>query len=166
MNTGVVQGNAQLTNAQISGGNLVYCGTLTQSGVSILDGSFIQQCNAFDFQDSCSFIDYWSSKFAGMAATGTATVSSGQFTLTGVASVQVNVFNIPSSAWATVNQLTINSGAGTFVIVNIDGGSNSFTNFGTTLVGGIDVQHVIYNFYQASSLSVSSIAVEVRRCVS
>lgn len=149
-------------NSAIDNGNLVYCGSLSQSASTVTDGTFVNGCNAFDFQDSCLFVNYWSAKFSGLAATGSASVSSGHYTLTGDASVELNVFSISGADWASIASLTVNSEAGTFVVINIDGSADSFSTFITTLEGGIDVQHVIYNFYQATSLTVSDIAVEVR----
>lgn len=142
----------------------MYCGLLSQLDSALTDGNFVNSCNAFDFQDSCLFINYWSTIFSGLASTGTASVSFGHYTFTGDVTLEVNVFSVAGSDWATVASLTINSGPGTFVIININGGSDGFTSFRTTLQGGIDAQHVIYNFYQATSLTVSSISVEVCMC--
>lgn len=160
-NTGVVLGNASLFTSGIDNGNLVYCGVLTHFATSVANGNFIHDCDAFDFQDSCLFIGYWTTLFSGLASTGVASVSSGHYTLTGDANIEENVFNISGSDLAAIASLTINSGSGTFVIINIDGTVDVFSSFVTTLEGGIDVQHVIYNFFEATSLTIADIAVEV-----
>lgn len=160
-NTGVVQGSASLTNSAIDNGNLVYCGSLSLSQTKVTDGSATYNCNSFDFQDSCLFVNYWATKFGGLAPTSVASVSTGHYTLTADASLNENIFSVSGSDWAAVASLTINSGPGTFVIINIDGDADVFSSFVTTLVGGINAHSVIYNFYNATSLTVSSIAVKV-----
>ena len=55
--------------------------------------------------------------------------------------------------------LTIKAPAGSTVVINVDGATNKMTNFGTTITGTTR-QRVLYNFSEARTLSISSVAVQ------
>ena len=62
-------------------------------------------------------------------------------------------------AAATHFGLTITAPSGSTVLVNVDGTNDSFFSMGITL-NGVDNQHVLYNFSQATNLLVDQIGVE------
>ncbi|GEM_PF-1805868 len=100
-----------------------------------------------------------SSELKGLASTGT--VASGQYTpgnvtLTGSTS-GVNVFNIDGSQWSQFYALTF-SGLGSGAIVNISG--SSLTNFVNLNFGSLSADQVIFNFYDATNVSMSGMNVK------
>jgi choice-of-anchor A domain-containing protein len=158
---GVIQGAGNVANFQVSGGNLVYCGKLTQSELAVNGGNLIQSCDRFDFAGTNAFVSDFSSTFQKLPPTGAPTRVDDEFTFDAAAGVEVNVYDVQAALFDSIQQLNINAPAGVFVVINIDGTTNTFQNFQTTLAGGIDQQHIIYNFYQTTSLTVQDIAVEV-----
>lgn len=93
-----------------------------------------------------------SASYAGMASTGTATTAPyqpGNMTLTGSTS-GINVFTIDGNDWSQLYSLTF-AGLGEGAIINISG-----TNLGNYVgfnYGGLAAENVLFNFYEANSLS-------------
>jgi choice-of-anchor A domain-containing protein len=52
----------------------------------------------------------------------------------------------------------IDAPAGATVVINASGSNFTVANTGFTLTGGITVDHVLWNMYQATTLSLSSIS--------
>lgn len=160
MNAVVIQGTASLSNPTVSGGNLSYCaGAIT--GGSVSNGYLSQNCSAFDFAGTNAYLSSFSSYFTSLATTGTPSCSYGTCTLVGVNGV--NVFNLSSAALSSMSSLIISTPSmnSSLVVVNINGTVNSFSNFGTTLNGGITAPYIIYNLYETTTLTFSSITVMV-----
>lgn len=68
----------------------------------------------------------------------------------------VNVFNITGSEWASLGKLTF-SGPGTGAIVNVSG--TSLSRFVNLDFGNLAVDQVIFNFYEATSVSMGGMHV-------
>jgi choice-of-anchor A domain-containing protein len=83
------------------------------------------------------------------------TASGTTWTLTGTSST-LNVFNLNAGTYtgATIN---ISAPAGSTVVVNVVGGTDSFTG-GSINYTGVSSNDVLFNFNTASSLSLSNIA--------
>lgn len=154
-----MQGNAQLTSGSIVGGNTVVCGSLSHSSFSF---KLVQSCDAFDFAATNAFLDGFMAAFS-QSPTTPYSCSSGSCTLTGTVGSEINTFYLSGTTVASMSSLTIHSGADTFVIINVDGASNAMANFTVGLEGGIDNQHVIFNFYETTSLTISGVTVQVGR---
>lgn len=160
-NAAVVQGHARLSSGTISFGDTVVCGSVSKSSsFSFPGGSLVHSCNGFDFSNTNLFLEYFSTYFSSQAPTSHYVCRYSSCTVTGTRAV--NIFAIPSATFGSMNELTINSAANSFVIINVDGATNSMENYAISLEGGIDNQHVFYNFYQTTSLTIYGIAVEVR----
>lgn len=56
--------------------------------------------------------------------------------------------------------MTIDVPSTATVVINVDGKNDFMRNFGFTLKGGIDVSHILFNFYEAKSLTLSGIGIE------
>ncbi len=70
----------------------------------------------------------------------------------------LNVFNISGTNLANARNVTITAPAGSTVLINVAGTSDTLHNAGV-LVNGTSRQKVLFNFASATSLSVSSSAV-------
>lgn len=72
----------------------------------------------------------------------------------------VNVFSVQGSDLANTHTLTISGSASTSVVINVSGTAASLASMGMFLAGGITHDHVIFNFFEAQTLSVRDIQVE------
>jgi choice-of-anchor A domain-containing protein len=94
-----------------------------------------------------------SSRLASLAVNGTTTIEPwGGVMLRGTAP-DVNVFQVSASSFTGAKLLSIDAPAGSLAVVNISGGSATFTGFGHSFSGGIDQHGVLYNFPEATSLT-------------
>lgn len=116
----------------------------------------------FDFDAVQNYLYSMSSSLAALAPNGTTTISFNQVHLqtTNPLSTLV-VFNVTGAQMAAAAGagLYIDAPAGATVVVNVSGATDSMTSMGIFLSGGVDRQHVLYNYYQASSLTINSIGV-------
>lgn len=114
----------------------------------------------FDFAAVESYLLAQSNSLANLAPNGTTSINFGQITLNAAGPPSsLYVFDVSGADLAVGNAFTVNAPAGSTVVVNIDGSSTSFKNMGITL-NGVDRQHVLYNFHEANSLSVTSIGIQ------
>lgn len=160
-NTAVVQGNAALTSVGINGGNLVVCGTITAVDVDVNGGNTTQSCSTFDFAGTNAYLSAFSSVFASLPSTGAPARVDNQFTFNVSEGTLVNIYNVPPQFFDNVEDLIINAPNGVFLVININGTNNTFADFQTILNGGVNQSTIIYNFFNASSLALNGIAVEV-----
>ncbi len=92
---------------------------------------------------------------------GTTTFSSGlQLNATGPTN-SFYVFDVTGAQLAAASSggLAISVPTGATVLVNVNGTADSFQSMGISLTG-VDNQHVLYNFSQATSLTVNQISIE------
>ena len=109
-----------------------------------------------DFAAAQANLDSVSTALAGQTANGTVQFDGYYgYTLTG-ASSGTNVFNLTASNY-TSDTINIAAPAGSTVIVNVAGSADSF-NGGSLNLSGVTADHVIFNFADATSLSLSSYA--------
>lgn len=155
----VAGGNVSLTNGQVDGGSVVYEGTLNTSGETLSHGSSkVTSTNSpINFSSAATSLESLSTSLDALTTTGTVKTSYGAITLTGTGSLEV--FNLSGLTLSSANGLTINAAAGATVVVNISGTSDSFEGFQMT-INGTSQQDVLYNFYQAQSLTVGGITVD------
>ncbi len=108
-----------------------------------------------NFQTAQTSLQGLSAQLAADTANGTVNHSYSTYTLTGTDS-SLNVFNMTDSSYsgATIN---ITAPSGSTVVINVAGTSDSFTN-GSINLSGVTSDHVIFNFSQATSLSMGGIA--------
>jgi len=101
---------------------------------------------------------YW----AGLATTGTTGITIGNdgrnlVTLTGT-NPTLNIFSLAGDDLLKTSRLEINSPSGSTVLVNIDGTTGAMQNFGFYL-SGVDDPYILYNFYEATSLTFGDIEI-------
>lgn len=153
----VVGGNLSFTNGQVYNGNVVYGGKANVSSFGVPNG-MVQQGNPIDFAAAQATLTAASASFAGLAANGSVANSYGQFNLTGT-DAHLNVFNLTTAQLASANYLNINAPSGSTVIVNVSGTSAQFHDFAIN-ISGTDKSHVLFNFFQATTVQISGISVQ------
>lgn len=177
-----VGGNATLTSYSIGnsvssattnfvvGGNL-NAGSGTAKGSTIVAGTVtgsVGPANPFttnllpsgtavpvDFTAAASYLTQRSLELSAFAGAGTASLSYSTLTLTGAASGP-SVFNLTAAQLASTSTLVINLTPGTTALINVSGASSVFQYAGTSIIGGT-ASDVLWNFYDATSLTIQGI---------
>jgi choice-of-anchor A domain-containing protein len=138
-------------------GNIAYGGTAALTNVGIPNGT-ARHATPVDFSAAGSEVKALSSSLAAYAASGTTTFQYGGLTLTG-SDPGLNVFSVNGADLAAANSLIINAQPGSTVLVNVSGTVDQMQNFGFQ-INGTDRTNVLYNFRDASSLTLSGIGIE------
>lgn len=116
----------------------------------------------FSFSDVQSYLQSESAYLASLTPNSTTKIEFQQVNLTATGpSNALYVFNVLGSdlAAAAGHGFSITAPAGSTVVVNVNGVADSFRSMGVSL-NGVDNRHVLYNFNQATSLYIDSIAIE------
>lgn len=151
-----VAGNFSNNSWGSTGGSVYYEGSYSSTGTlshqQVASGSIAAPIN---FVTAATSLDSLSTSLAADSSNGTVSQSYSTWTLTG-SDANLNVFNLTSGTYsgATIN---ITAPAGSTVIVNVPGTADSF-NSGSINLTGVTDSNVIFNFSQATSLSIGSIA--------
>ncbi len=154
----IVGGALTFTNGSVQNGNAVSGGKGTLTNVTFPQGGSARQGSVLDFGTAATQLVSLSTYYATLAPNGTTSVQNGTLTLSG-SSTTLNVFTVTGAAVTGARSVTINAPASSTVLVNIDGGTGGFTNASFTLTG-VDASHVLYNFSQASALTLQHVAIQ------
>ncbi len=151
----VVGNDLIFTSGSVYNGNVVYghATNLPQSSVSITGGT-LRKDNVIDFTAAKAYLEGLSTTLSIYTVNGTATFQYGGLTLTGT-DPYLNVFKVNGSDLSAANNFVIDVPNGSAVLVNIDGTNVSWT--GGQVVNGTAINNVLYNFYQATSLTIQGI---------
>lgn len=157
-NVAVAGGNFTYNGGELQHGNAVYGGQANLfNGANIKDGNLVKG-NPIDFNAAGQYLKTLSSSLGNLAANGTVTNQYGQLQLTGNDS-KLNIFTLSGATLAVINNFQIFAPPGSTVVVNVTGTIASMQNFGFN-INGTDQQKVLYNFAQATQLTLSSIGVQ------
>jgi choice-of-anchor A domain-containing protein len=111
----------------------------------------------FSFTDVADYLTDQADFMASLPFNGTTTIAFGGITLNGT-DANFNNFYITAADLAAGTGLTINAPAGSTVVLNVDGSPASFDNMGISL-NGVTEHKVLYNFYNATNLTIAGIGV-------
>jgi choice-of-anchor A domain-containing protein len=170
----LVNGNVTWVNPTITGrvavnGNANFNGGGGQIGTPVTVGGTYSAPNyypmptvgttplPFNFADVSNYLTDLADFLAAEQINGTTTFNSNNIILTG-GDAAFNNFYLTTAQLTAGTGVTINAPAGSTVVVNIDGAAATFASQGIFL-NGVDKQHVLYNFHNANTLSMSSIGV-------
>jgi choice-of-anchor A domain-containing protein/uncharacterized repeat protein (TIGR01451 family) len=153
----VVGGRLTYDQGQVFNGNIVNGGTAVLQNVGLPNGT-ARQGAPVDFAAARTQLDALSAAFAGLAVNGAAADTYGTLRLA-VADPKLDVFSLSASELASANGLNITAPAGATVLVNVSGTAAQMQYFGMT-VSGTDQQHVLFNFVDATSLTMAGISVQ------
>lgn len=156
-------------NANFLGGGGSIAGPINVVGTYSAPGYFpansaspVVPALPFSFSAVQSYLQSESAYLANLPTNGSTTLYFSQVLLeaTGPAS-SLYVFDVTGAdlAAAAGHGMTITAPAGSTVVVNVDGLADTLASMSINLVG-VDRQHVLYNFHQATNLAINSIAVE------
>jgi choice-of-anchor A domain-containing protein/uncharacterized repeat protein (TIGR01451 family) len=153
----VVGGRLTYDQGQVLSGNIVYGDTAVLQNVELPNGS-ARQGTPVDFAAARTELDALSAAFAGLDANGPVANTYGTLQLAGT-DPELDVFSLSAGELASANGLNITAPAGATVLVNVTGTAAQMQYFGMT-VSGTDQQHVLFNFPNATSLTLAGISVQ------
>lgn len=153
----IVGGTLTYISGAVYNGNVVYgvSTNLPQSSVSITGGT-LRQDTPIDFAAAKAYLQNLSTTLGGYTANGTVSLQWGGLTLTGT-DPYLNVFAVNGSDLSSANNVTINAPNGSVVLVNINGTNVNWS--GGLSVNGTAKENVLFNFYQATNLTLLGIDV-------
>ncbi|KFE63985.1 choice-of-anchor A family protein [Hyalangium minutum] len=150
-NTLVAGGNLSLSRGAIWG-DAWYGGTYSGDTSVMSYRGTVSQGTPIHFTARGAELSNLSAQLASLAVNGTTTRESwGGIMLRGT-DPSLNVFEVNASAFTGATLLSIEAPAGSLAVINIRGGSATFTGFGHSFAGGIDQHGILYNFVDATSI--------------
>lgn len=151
----VVGNDLTYISGAVYSGNVVYghSTNLPINAVSINNGS-LRQGSVVDFAAASSYLLNLSTSLSNYPANGNVTFQWGGLELNGTHPL-LNVFNVDGAQLSQANNMAINVPNGSVVLVNISGTSVSWR--GGLTVTGTSISNVLYNFHQATSVTIQGI---------
>lgn len=148
----VAGGNLMLSNGGVWGD--AWYGAHYSAGSSVVyPRGTVTQGTPIDFAARGAALRNLSSRLGALLANGTTTIEPWGGILLRGTSPDVNVFQLSGSAFTGAKLLFIDAPAGSLAVINISGGSATFTGFGQAFGGGIDQRGVLFNFMEATSVT-------------
>jgi choice-of-anchor A domain-containing protein len=164
--TGVllVGGNLTAGDGQVFNGSIYVGGSYSGPGYNLnsaagsVTSSGVGKTNLpFDFAAAQTALTAKSLAFGSETANGTSLIEWSTLTLTGT-DASLNIFTIDAATLAAASTLTINVTAGSQVLINVSGTAVNFGNMGIN--GTFNADDTLFNFFDATSLTMSSIGIE------
>lgn len=152
----IVGKHLNFTSGHIYNGNVVYGQTTNLPIDAVTVDGTIETGTPIDFTAAKIELQSLSATLSNYAANGTTTMQWGGLTLTGN-DPYLNVFAVNGSDLTSAHTVAITVPNGAVVLVNINGTSVSWT--GGLTVTGTSITNVLYNFYEATSLTIQGIDV-------
>lgn len=137
-------------------GNVTSGSTVTTNGVTIY-GATIQNSTdplPVDFTQAALDLADASTFWGDQAPTSNVVNNWGTLFFNG-SNPDLNVFTVPASTFGNCYGVNINVPAGSTVLINITGASGKMPNTGYN-IAGTTVDHVVYNFPQATTLNIGA----------
>ncbi len=150
----IVGGHLQYSSGAVYNGNVVYGNTTNLPIPAVSVEGTIEQGNPIDFAAAEAYLLNLSATLSGYTTNGTTTMQWGGLNLTGTDPF-LNVFSVNGSDLSNANNVSITVPNGSVVLVNINGTSITWT--GGLTVNGTSIGNVLYNFYQATSITIQGI---------
>ncbi len=151
----VVGQNLIFTSGRVYNGNTVYGNStnLPVNPVGITGGS-LRKDSVVDFAAAESYLNNLSNTLGNYTVNGTTTIQWGGIILDG-SNPMLNVFEVSAAQLSSANNFEINVPNGAVVLVNIKGATMSWS--GGHVVNGTSISNVLYNFPEATALTISNI---------
>lgn len=155
----IVGGVLQWTNGQVFGGNIRHAGAATLNSVGTPNGSAYQAPLPVYNPVPQAWFNTHSQFWAGLAANSSSVNNFGQLNLTG-GDANLSIFSLTTADLGGINGLSITAAASATVLINVTGASATLQNFGFFLSGGVTDDRILFNFVDATSITISSVSVE------
>ncbi len=151
----VVGNDLTYISGAVYSGNVVYghSTNLPINAVSINNGS-VRQGSVIDYSAAATYLLNLSTSLSNYPANGAVTFQWGGLELTGTHPL-LNVFNVDGAQLSQANNMAINVPNGSVVLINVSGTTVSWR--GELTVTGTSISNVLYNFPQATSVTIQGI---------
>ncbi|MEP7189768.1 MAG: choice-of-anchor A family protein, partial [Roseiflexaceae bacterium] len=158
----IVGGDLDFNSGAVLNGNIVYAGKAKLKSVVIPHGTARKVSDPLALASTQSYVAAVAARWAALPSNGSTSVNfyggkTAVITLVGNDPTR-NVFTLAGANLAKANKLEISAPASSIVVINIDGTKDAMEAFGIIL-SGVDSQHVVYNFYKATKLTMKKIGV-------
>lgn len=154
----VAGGKLSFNNGRLVHGNAVGGSLNVGSSASFGNGAARADSTGIDFAAEQLRMLGLSSTLASEAETGAMTWQYGGYTLTG-SGAALDIFNVSGANLSGANSFNISASKDAFVVINVSGVADMFHNLGINLTG-IAADHVLFNFYEAKSLTIEGISIK------
>jgi len=161
----VVGGNLNYNNGQVFQGDVVYGGTASLNSATVQNGT-ASKGSVIDFGSAQSYLTGLSGSIGGLSANGSYLNYYGGLQFVGT-DLALNTFYVGANDFNAAHGIVIDAPANSTVVINIGGQNVNFDNLGISFVdknndgsGITDRGHVLYNFYEATNLSIGGISVQ------
>jgi len=141
---GNIAGNVTLGGTNQAGSAVSIGGTLLQNQ------SYVAAANVAEYGE---FFTSVSDRASVSASTGSASLSGTQLNIAASGS-GTQIVNISGAMLSAARNISVSSGQGATVVVNVSGDVASFTNLGWTFSNGASVSRTIFNFNTATEVVV------------
>ncbi len=149
--------NLTYISGNVYGGDVIYVHetNLPDENVGIINGE-IRQDTLIDFEEAESYLLTLSNTLKEYQANGTTEMIYSQLSMTGT-NPFLNIFDISGEDLSAATETVISVPNGAVVLVNIGGDNIDWS--GGLVVSGTDITNVLYNFYEADSVTIHQIDV-------
>lgn len=148
--------NLKLRGGQVKG-NAIYGTGKTIEGTNFDQGQALQRSNPLQIDALRNYAETVAQMWKSQNGTGLATKYNG-YTIT--AGPGISYFKLKGSELANATSLQIDAPEDATLVLNVDGTTDQMHNMGINLTGGIDREHLVFNFYEATSLKINGVQVE------
>lgn len=152
----VVGGNLKATDGQLHNGDLAVGGANNSNRFTVRDGTTTTSVN-FDFASLGAQLKDTSASLSQYANTAATVNNYGALQLNG-SEAGLNVFSITAAQLSSAHGLSISVAPGSQVLVNVSGSAATWQNMGINL-NGLSSANVLFNFYEATDLTMSGIGI-------
>jgi choice-of-anchor A domain-containing protein/uncharacterized repeat protein (TIGR01451 family)/TQXA domain-containing protein len=152
----VVGNNLSLTSGDVFNGNVVYGNATNLPTYSVTIAGTLTQGTPINFTAAKSALEGLSASLAAYTVNGTTTFQWGGLKLTGT-NPTLNIFKVNGSDLSSANDFQVTVPTGSVALINITGTNVSWS--GGLEVHGTAITNVLYNFYQATDLTIADIDV-------
>jgi choice-of-anchor A domain-containing protein len=137
--------------------NLNYGGTLNGSNIQV-DGSYnVASPTPINFSAAATALTQLSTSLEGLTANGSVVVNGSTYTLT-ASGCTLCVFDLTGGSFVG-SAINISAPSGATVVVDVSGGSDSFTSGSINYSGGVTANDTIFNFNAATTLTTNSMTI-------
>ncbi|HEY2492042.1 MAG TPA: DUF5057 domain-containing protein [Paenibacillus sp.] len=157
----IANGDLIIENGGQVKGNAVYGDRFESRVFGTIQGT-VRKEKPIDFTTSRNQLVTLSSSLDKLTVNGTITVNKynkNEIFLDGT-NQSLNIFNISGTDLNDASGLHVNAPKESTVIINVTGPKLTLANFTITLTGGIQSNHILYNFYEAKTLDILGATVE------
>lgn len=154
----VVGGTLNYHSGAVARGNAVSHGAGTLENVTFAAGNGYRQGAMLNFAAAGNRLRADATAYAALPVNGATTFAYNQLTLTGT-DARLNVFAVSGADLSAANSLTVNAPAGSTALLIVSGESIQVQNEGFGLQG-LDRTHVLFDFPQATALTLNNVGMD------